>query len=35
MGKEELFVHLDMCKVYDLYWLNSIAKHSMFVLVVA
>ncbi|KAK0605240.1 hypothetical protein LWI29_024494 [Acer saccharum] len=23
------------CKVYDLYWLNSIAKHSMFVLVVA
>ena len=24
-----------LCKVYDLYWLNSIAKHSMIVLVVA
>ena len=24
-----------VCKVYDLYWLNSIAKHSMIVLVVA
>ena len=26
---------LEGCKVYDLYWLNSIAKHSMIVLVVA
>ena len=35
LGMVEERRFLNSCKVHDLYWLDSIAKHFIFVLVVA